>query len=341
MSVKPLRIAHIGLGPIGIAVVKQAAGRRGLHSVCAIDLDPAKVGQPLSKVVGMDDAASLQETIVRPDMAEALREAKPDVAVLCTGSSLERVLPQIETILRAGVPLVSTTEELSFPSGPNSYLSAQLDALARECGVGLVGTGVNPGFVMDALPVMLSGACESIEHVRVERVQDASARRLPFQLKIGAGLTVEEWHEKAKAGTVRHVGLRESISMIAEALGWPLDNITDEIVPQIATETVSSPFLTVEAGKVCGMMQDGIGYRDGKPVIELHMEAYLGAPESYEAIHLQGSPPIHMRIDGGVPGDIATAAVVINTMPKIVAAPAGLHTMLSLPLPSFYGGVRG
>lgn len=333
-------MAHIGLGPIGLAVVKQAAGRSGVHSVCAVDLDPAKVGQPLSAVVGMEGDAALGDTRVRSDMAAALRDARPDVAVLCTGSALERVYPQIETILRAGVPLVSTTEELAFPSGPNAYLSAQLDALARECGVGLVGTGVNPGFLMDALPVMLSGACERVERVRVERVQDASARRLPFQLKIGAGLTLDEWHEKAGAGTVRHVGLRESISMIAAALGWTLDNITDEIKPQVATQAVSSPFLSVEAGRVCGMVQDGIGYRDGQPVIELHMEAYLGAPQSYEAIRLEGSPPIHMRIEGGVPGDIATAAVVVNTLPKIVAAPAGLHTMLSLPLPSFYRGVN-
>ena len=334
-----LRIAHIGLGPIGCAVINQVAARDGMQSVCAIDLDPQKIGKPLSEVVG-GAAQNLTDVIVRADMEAALREIKPDVAVLCTGSSLPGVWPQIETILRSGVPIVSTTEELAFPSGPNAPLAAKLDALAKECGVGVIGTGVNPGFVMDTLPVLLSGACERVEKIRVERVQDAGARRLPFQLKIGAGLSVEEWQRKADAGTVRHVGLRESISMIAHALGWELERITDEISPQIAQEAVSSPHLSVEAGQVCGMKQDGIGYRNGEPVIELHMEAYLGAPESYEMTRISGSPDLEMRINGGLPGDIATAAVVVNTLPKIASAPAGFHTMLSLPLPSFFRGER-
>ncbi len=332
-----LRIAHIGLGPIGCAIITQIAARGGMQSVCAIDLDPQKIGKTLGEIAA-SDAPSLQNVSVRGDMEAALREIRPDVAVLCTSSSLPRVWPQIETIARAGVPIVSTTEELAFPSGPNAHFTAQLDALARECGVGIVGTGVNPGFVMDTLPVLLSGACERVEKIRVERVQDAGARRLPFQLKIGAGLSVEEWQRKADEGSVRHVGLRESIAMIAHALGWNLERISDEISPQIAEEPVSSPHLSVAAGQVCGMKQDGVGYQNGEAVIELHMEAYLGAPQSYEMTRIAGSPALEMRIDGGVAGDIATAAVVINTLPKIVSAPAGFHTMLSLPLPSFYRG---
>jgi 4-hydroxy-tetrahydrodipicolinate reductase len=276
--------------------------------------------------------------VVRADLAQTLKATKPDVAVLCTGSSLPSVVPQIETVLRAGVALVSTTEELAFPSGSNAHLALELDLLARECGVAIVGTGVNPGFAMDALPITLSAACERVDRVRVERVQDASTRRLPFQLKIGAGLTLDEWNEKAKSATVRHVGLRESISMIAHAFGWTLDHISDDISPQIATVPVSSQHLTVESGRVCGMVQDGVGYRNGEPVIELHMKAYLGAPESYELVQIDGSPALSMRIEGGIAGDIATAAVVVNTLPKIAAASPGLHTMLSLPLPSYYPG---
>lgn len=332
-----LRVAHIGLGPIGVAVARQVAARAGMQSVCAIDLDAQKIGKTLGEIVGTEPNDAVR---VRPDMAAALAELKPDVAVLCTGSSLPGVWPQIETILRAGVPLVSTTEELAFPSGPNAHLAAKLDALAKECGASLVGTGINPGFVMDTLPILLSGACERVDSVRVERIQDARARRLPFQQKIGAGLSVEEWQKKADAGTVRHVGLRESISMIAHALGWELERVTDEISPVIAPTAVSSPHLSVAAGQVCGMRQDGVGYYNGEAVIELHMEAYLGAPESFEMTRISGNPNLEMRIEGGLPGDIATAAVVVNTLPKIVAAPAGFHTMLSLPLPSFFRGTQ-
>ncbi len=128
--------------------------------------------------------------------------------------------------------------------------------------------------------------------------------------------------------------------MIAEALGWKVDRITDEIHPRIATETVASEFLAVDPGYVCGIIQDGVGYRDGKAIVTLHMEAYLGAPESYDAVDVTGSPALKMKIAGGVHGDIATASIVVNSLPKILEATPGLHTMRDMALPSFFGGTR-
>jgi hypothetical protein len=212
--------------------------------------------------------------------------------------------------------------------------------LAKQHKVAVLGTGVNPGFVMDALPIMLTGVCERVEAVRVDRIQDARIRRLPFQQKIGAGLTREQFQRKVDDASVRHVGLAESISMIADALGWKLDRITDEIQPRIATETVASEFLAVDPGYVCGIIQDGVGYREGKPVITLHMEAYLGAPESYDAVEITGSPALKVKLAGGVHGDIATASMVVNSIPKILDVTPGLHTMRDMPLPSFFGGNR-
>jgi 4-hydroxy-tetrahydrodipicolinate reductase len=137
--------------------------------------------------------------------------------------------------------------------------------------------------------------------------------------------------------SVRHVGLTESVSMIADALGWKLDRITDEIQPKITDETVSSEFLAVDAGFVCGIVQDGIGYRDGLAVITLHMEAYLGAPESFDAVEITGSPALKMKMAGGVHGDVATASITVNSIPKILDVAPGLHTMRDMPLPSFFG----
>jgi len=165
-------------------------------------------------------------------------------------------------------------------------------------------------------------------------------RRLPFQQKIGAGLTREQFERKVDDGSVRHVGLAESISMIADALGWTLERITDQIHPKIATETVASEYLAVDPGYVCGIVQEGIGYRAGEPIIILHMEAYLGAPESFDAVEITGSPAIKSKIAGGVHGDIATASIVVNSLPKILEVPPGLRTMRDMPLPSFYGGNR-
>lgn len=331
----PTRVMLMGLGPIGAGVARQLGARRNFQIVAAVDVDPAKVGRNLARVV---DLGKGTRVAVASDPAAAIRKTRPEVAVLCTSSSLQKVWPEIEAILKQRVPIVSTTEELSYPHRSNRALARKIDAAAKQAKVAVVGTGVNPGFAMDALPIALTAVCERVDSVRVERVQDASIRRLPFQQKIGAGLSVEEFKRRVQAGTVRHVGLTESAAMIADALGWKLDRISDEIQPVVATAPVESRFLRVEAGQVCGLTQEGVGYRNQEPLVALHMEAYLGAPETYDSVQIAGSPPLYVKAEGGYHGDVATTSITVNTIPKVLAAPPGLHTMRSLALPSFAGG---
>ncbi len=330
-----IRVVHFGLGPIGAAVVRQIAARPGFSIVGAIDIDPTKVGLDLGKVVGLRKKLGV---VVQADAAKVLKRAKPHVVVHCTSSSLALVQPQLDALLKAKVSVVSTTEELAYPARTHKTIAASLDALAKKSKVGLLATGVNPGFTMDALPLMLSAVCERVDRVSVQRVQDARIRRLPFQQKIGAGLTLEQFEAKVLDGSVRHVGFTESIAMIGDALGWKLDRITDEIQPKIAEATVASDLLAVDPGYVCGIIQDGVGYRRGKPVIALHLEAYLGAPESFDAIDIFGSPNISTKCTTGYHGDIATVSMVVNSIPKLLAAKPGLHTMRTLALPSFFPG---
>jgi 4-hydroxy-tetrahydrodipicolinate reductase len=331
----PIRVMHVGLGPIGAGVVRQVAERKGFRIVGAADIDPTKIGRDLGEVAGVGRALRVK---VSGEVRKAIKASSPDVVVLCTSSSLKRVTPQIEEILKLKVPIVSTTEELAYPTKGNMKYARAIHQLARKSKVAVLGTGVNPGFVMDALPIALSGVCERVEALRIDRIQDARVRRLPFQQKIGTGLTREQFQKKVDDGSVRHVGLAESISMIADAFGWKLDRITDEIQPKMATETVASEYLAVDPGFVCGIVQDGVGYRNGNPVVTLHMEAYLGAPESYDAVEIDGSPALKMKLAGGVHGDIATASIVVNSLPKILDVAPGLHTMRDMPLPSFFGG---
>ena len=331
----PIKVMHIGLGPIGVAVARQVATRKGFIIVGAVDIDPEKAGRDLGLVCGLKRRLNVK---VSDDITRAIRTAKPDVAVLCTRSSIRKAWPEFEAVLKLKVPIVSTTEELAYPVKSNAGVARKIDALAKRSRVAVLGTGVNPGFVMDALPIALTGVCESVTAIAVDRVQDARIRRLPFQKKIGAGLTRDEFLEHVKDGSVRHVGLAESISMIADALGWKLDRMTDEIQPRIADQPVTSEFLSVDAGLVCGIVQDGVGYRKGQPVITLHMEAYLGAPESYDAVRITGNPPLSMKLSGGVHGDVATASIVVNSLPKILRAAPGLRTMRDMVLPSFFGG---
>ena len=188
------------------------------------------------------------------------------------------------------------------------------------------------------LPIALTAACQRVDRVTVRRIQDARHRRLPFQQKIGAGLTTEQFEKQKAEGGIRHVGFTESIAMIADSLGWTLDRITDDVQPKLAQVTVSSEFLAVDPGYVSGIVQEGVGYRKKEPVIRLYMEAYLGAPDPYDLIEIDGNPRLSVKIAGGVHGDIATAAIVVNSIPKVLDAAPGLHTMRDLPLPSFFPG---
>jgi hypothetical protein len=330
-----IRVLHFGLGPIGAAIARQIASRRGFTVVGAVDIDPAKVGEDLSKVIGSPKRLGVK---VQADAARVLKATKPDVVVHCTSSSLKAVLPQFATIMKAKTPIVSTTEELSYPGYSNRRLAKEINAMAKKARVAVLGTGVNPGFAMDALPIMMTAVCERVDRVTVNRIQDARIRRLPFQMKIGSGLTRAQFARKVEEGTVRHVGLTESVAMIADAVGWKLDRITDDIKPKIAKQTVASEFLAVDPGYVCGIIQDGVGYRKGDALIRLHMEAYLGAPETYDQVDIEGSPKLSAKFAGGIHGDVATASITVNSIPRVIEATPGLHTMRDLPLPSFFPG---
>jgi 4-hydroxy-tetrahydrodipicolinate reductase len=330
-----IRVLIVGLGPIGASVARQVIARKGFRLVGAVDIDPTKSGRDAGAVIGAE--RPLRVTVT-DNIGRTIKAVKPDVAVLCTSSSLKSVIGQFEEVLTHRIPIVTTTEEAAYPSRANRKLASRLDAAARKAKVAVLGTGVNPGFTMDALPIALTAVCERVESVAVLRVQDARVRRLPFQQKIGAGLTREQFANRAEAGTVRHVGFTESIQMIADALNWKLDRVTDEIEPKMADADVASDLLSVNAGQVCGIIQRGTGYVGGEPRIRLRLEAYLGAPQAYESILIEGTPRIHSRIDGGVHGDIATASMAVNSIPAVITAAPGFRTMRDMRLPSFYGG---
>jgi hypothetical protein len=312
-----IRVMHVGLGPIGAAIARQLASRKGFRIVAAVDIDPIKVGRDVGGIAELGGPIRVKIT---NDVRKAAKAAKPDVAVLCTSSSLKSVMPQLEALLKLRLPVVSTTEELAYPAPRNRRLAMQLDAMARKAKVAVLGTGVNPGFAMDALPIALTSVCEQVNRIEVRRVQDARIRRLPFQQKIGAGLTREQFQQQVKTGAVRHVGFTESIQMIGDAMGWKLTRITDDVRPWY----------------VAGISQEGIGFVGDEPRIRLQLDAYLGAPESFDSVLIDGSPRLYSKVQGGIHGDIATASMTVNAIPHVLTAAPGLRTMRDMPLPSFF-----
>lgn len=335
---KKIRIIQYGIGPIGASIVRLMRQKSSLEIVGAIDTDAKKVGRDLGEVVGAPDAP--WGVLVSADATSVL--AKPaDVVVHSTSSYLTSVMDQLLACLGAGLCIVSTCEELAYPFRKHPQLSKTLDDAAKEEGVALLGTGVNPGFVMDKLPLTLSAVSQRVEWVSAVRIVDASKRRLPLQKKIGAGMTPDEFRAQVAAGVIKHHGLPESIAMVADGLGFSLDDISETIEPMIAEEVVKTEFLEVAPGQVAGVHQVARGTAAGKEKIFMELKMYVGAQNPADTVVLKGDPNLTLTIPGGTHGDVATAAVVVNAIPSILAAKAGLQTSRDLPLTFFPGNAAG
>jgi len=333
-SPSPLRVVQYGLGPIGQATAravlsKEKAGAMAL--VGAVDIDPDKVGRDVASVIG--DEAPATGVAVSDDATAILAETNPDVVLHTTTSFLDGVADQLVQCARAGAHVVSSTEELSFPYDRAPEAADRLDRVAQEEGIVIVGTGVNPGYAMDTLPLMATGVCTEVRSVRVERVVDAGERREPLQDKVGAGLSVETFEKKKATGTFGHVGLRESLLMVADGLGWSLDAVEETLRPVHADVPVDTGYRQVAAGEVAGIHHAATGRIDGTMQLTLDLKMYVGAEESYDAVEVDGTPPIDLRFRGGIFGDTATVGMLVNTAPLATDAQPGLKTMTDLPVP--------
>jgi len=331
-----LRIVQFGLGPIGIETAKtvlEKSTNGELQLVGAIDIDPGKVGKDLSEVLGLPQKLGV---IVSDHAAEVFRSTKPDVVLHTTSSFLERIYPQLEACVTSGVNVVSSAEELFFPYDRHPKLSKELDELAKRYKVAVLGTGVNPGYVMDTLALTATAVCNRVRSITVERVVDASKRRLPLQRKIGAGISAQEFEEKKKTGTFGHIGLRESLLFVAQGLRWKLDHITETLQPMIADREIKTPYITVAKGQVAGIHHAITGDVQGKTVLTLDLKMYVGAEDPRDAVFVDGSPPVDLVIRNGIFGDSATVAALVNAIPLVMQTTPGLKTTKDLAVPRIF-----
>jgi 4-hydroxy-tetrahydrodipicolinate reductase len=313
-----------GLGPIGARIAQRVLLRGDLRLAGAVDIDPAKAGRDLGDVIG---AGSTGLPIVNDIALLGVRE-RGAVAVHATASSLAAAAPQIVGLCERGFNIVSTCEQLAWPHD-QPELAKRIDAAARTAGVSVIGSGINPGFLMDTLPLVLTAACVRVDHVTVRRVVDTNLRRLPLQQKTGVGLSVEEFRARADAGSLGHVGLRQSASMLAHGMGWTIESYSETLEPVVATGAIETGLGTVSVGACIGQRQLAIATSGGRNAIRYELEMSAGAAP-FDEIEIDGEPPIRQRIEGGVNGDIGTEAVIVNLIPVISAASPGLLTMRDL-----------
>lgn len=335
MSPHPLRLVQFGLGPIGLGAARVVLKKApALHLVGAIDVDSEKAGRDLAELLDLPEETGV---VVSPDTEGVLREARPDVVLHTTSSFLPAVADQLETCLAAGVHVISSTEELAYPFDRYPELADRLDRAGQASGRVLLGTGVNPGFAMDTLALTATAPCAHVHAVHVERVVDAGQRRLSLQRKVGAGLTEAAFREKAATGTFGHIGLVESLRVLTAGLGWKVDAVKEWLEPVLAEHEVTTPFLTVRAGEVAGIHHRVEGRVNGHAALTLDLKMYVGAENARDAVLVDGDPPIDLVVHGGIFGDTATCALLVNMAPLVMEAKPGLRTMADMPVPRAFG----
>lgn len=327
-----INVIIYGCGVMGRKVAQVLCHKQSVDIVGAIDIDDKLVGKDLGEL--FDSPQEIGITIDK-DMEKLFSRVDAQAVVLTTTSYLKNVFPQIEQCLQANLNVISTCEELSYPWKHEPDLAQNIDTMAKEKGVTVTGTGINPGFLMDTLPLILTAPCLDVKAIRVTRMMDSSKRRIPFQKKIGTGLRQEEFQQKIEDRVITgHVGLLESIGMIADGLGWKLDEAV-ELPPEpvIDEKEIKTGLGLIRSGCVIGLTSVAYGKKNGQEVITLNFSANAAVDEEYDEIIIEGEPNIHQKIIGGIHGDIGTVAVTINTIPRVVEAPPGLRLMKDLPLP--------
>jgi hypothetical protein len=314
---QPITVAQYGIGPIGAEIARLLLTKPWIKVVGAVDIDPNKIGKDLGEVIGIGRSVGVPVT--------AELQGKPDVVCHSTGSRLREVESQLAALLDAGCHVISTCEELSFPL--DAEIRERLQHVARAKNVGLLGTGVNPGFVMDKLPLTITSVCQDVQSVEIIRIQNASTRREPLQRKVGASMTVDEFRAAVAAGKIKHMGLKESLMMVGAGLGVEFESVTDEVIePILAEREVVTQYLKVQPGQVAGVHQTIYG--KGRINVSLELRMYVGAEDvAADRVIVKGVPDVEMEIKGGVHGDRATAAMVVNAIPRITQARCGVLTM--------------
>ena len=321
------QVVLMGLGAIGRLIARAVLTRSDLEIVAAIDLDAQRVGRKLSDVVD----APAPDVIVTPDAGAALKKAQHGVLLHATGSRLDRVEGELAQALSAGLAVVSTCEELSYPWLRHPEIAERLDRIAERRKVALLGTGVNPGFVLDRLPATLGNVVGRVDRVQARRIVDARTRRLQLQRKVGAGLNEEEFDRGVDDGNIGHVGLMESAALAALGVGLEVDEVDESIDPVEAEEDMQGEGFRVPRGGIVGIKQVARAFHDGKEVANLDLTIALGAPQPRDEIELEGDPGIRVLIPGGTPGDKATIWTVVHAAPLVVGSEPGLISVLDLP----------
>lgn len=330
-----IKIAIWGFGAMGAGMAKMLSKKTGVDIVGVCDLHPERVGKSVTEVLGVD---KWQEVIINADIEEVLNAQKVDLCLLATDSFTKGAYDKMKLIMEKGINVITTAEEMAYPKAQEPELSKKLDEIAKANGVTVLGTGINPGLIMDLLVVCLTGCMETVEHIEAKRVNSLSPFGETVMEEQGVGITEEEFNTRVAANDLAgHVGFSESINMIADAIGWKVDKFEQQMKPILTTVDRKSPYGFAAAGNLAGINMTGQGHVDGEVKIDMihpqQIEPEMEGTYTGDYIKLQGNPPVNMAITPEVDGGVGTIAMCVNMIPHVINAKAGLKTMIDLPVP--------
>ncbi len=331
-----IRVMILGTGRMGSGIAGLVLEKPSLELAGAIGRRKDRAGMDLGRAIGLDRDLGLA---LECDLDAAIDRIQPDVAIQATCSRLVEARGDILALLGRSVPVISIAEEMAHPASAVPGIAAEIDDLARRRGVAVVGTGINPGFVLDLLIIAMSGVCSEIESINARRVNDLSPYGRTVLSAQGVGLTPEAFEAGVAEGrVVGHIGFVQSIRMIAEAVGWQIERIEETRRPIIAQRHCETPVVSISPGQVAGCLHSARAFRGGKPVIELvhpqQIRPDLHGVETGDEIIINGTPPVHLTGRPEIPGGQGTTALAVNMIPRVLSAPPGLHTMADLPVPA-------
>jgi 4-hydroxy-tetrahydrodipicolinate reductase len=321
---------------MGCGIARLLLEKPGLMLVGAYARRTERSGLDLGTGIGLDRELGIQ---ISGDLAAMIRQSRPRVAIHATCSRLADAWGEIAMLMRSGVNVISIAEEMSYPAASSQTTAEELHRLALEHGVAVLGTGINPGFVLDLLVITLTGVCANVESITARRINDLSPYG-PLVLRTqGIGLTPAEFQKGLEDGrVVGHLGFMQSMHMIAHSLGWEIERIEEHREPIIARVRRETPFAQVEPGQVAGCLHTATAYCAGKPVITLihpqQVHPHLEGVKTGDRIEITGTPNVSLAGSPEIPGGLGTAALAVNMIPRVLSAPPGLYSMADLPAPS-------
>ncbi|WBW99567.1 2,4-diaminopentanoate dehydrogenase [Oceanirhabdus sp. W0125-5] len=332
-----VKIAIWGFGAMGSGMARMLLNKKGVEIVGVCDMHPERVDKDMYEVLGVE-RGDRKPVIINKNIEEVLTEKCCDLCLCATDSFTEKAFPRLKYALEQKVNVISTAEEMAYPQAQNPELAAELDRIAKENGVSILGTGINPGLIMDLLVVCLTGCMTDVEHIEAKRVNSLSPFGPAVMEEQGVGITVDEFNKGVEDGTLAgHVGFAESIRMIGDAIGWPVEKIEQQMKPIVTSVDRKSPYGFAAAGNVAGVNMTGQGYVDGKPLIDMihpqQIEPEMEGTFTGDYITIKGTPEVNMAIKPEVEGGLGTIAMCVNMIPQVINADAGLKTMLDLPVP--------